>query len=563
MISSLSAHLKQLLFSASAIALATAAGFASGSENQLDYRIERLAGQTALYRISVTFKGDADGKTEIELPNEWGGQKELYKAINDLRISTAGASLTDTGSPNLRTISHRPGEELTIEYIIAQDFSGPLKNNIRYRPVVETSHLHWIGHTVWVRPRWNDSDKIDVTFSWHGLPKDWTLADSYGTSGRTRQANIAFDKLGQMITVAGDFRLTEISVAGKRVSVAMRGKWNFADAELAEMVRRVIASQREFWKDNSQERFLVTLVPLDEGPNAFSFGGTGLQDSFALFATPNAEVPRLRALLAHEYFHNWNPAALGKMGDPEQHLYWFSEGFTEFYTYRLLYRSGIISEAEFIETYNSLIREYYMLPARNEPNERIVRDFWNDSSVGRLPYLRGLMFATNLNAEIMRVSGGTRSLDDVMFDLAAAHRERPQTITIELLRSAFQKHLGFDPANLIERQIIKGEMIVPLPDALGPTVTLENVEIPIFELGFDFDKFAKERIVEGVAPGSAAFDAGLRNGQTRNGGVSIRFGDTSTPLELKVKDGVAEKVIKFVPVAKTGMVIPQFRKKQQ
>ncbi|HMS09477.1 MAG TPA: hypothetical protein PKE66_08345, partial [Pyrinomonadaceae bacterium] len=127
-----------MLFSASAIALATAAGFASGSENQLDYRIERLAGQTALYRISVTFKGDADGKTEIELPNEWGGQKELYKAINDLRISTAGASLTDTGSPNLRTISHRPGEKLTIDYILAQDFSGPLKNNIRYRPVVET-----------------------------------------------------------------------------------------------------------------------------------------------------------------------------------------------------------------------------------------------------------------------------------------------------------------------------------------------------------------------------------------------------------------------------------------
>lgn len=563
MTSLLSASLNKLLFSVCAIAFATTAVFASGGENKLDYRIERLAGQTALFRISVTFKGDADGKTEIEMPNEWGGQQELYKAINDLRVSTAGASLTDAGSPSLRTISHRPGETLMIEYIIAQDFSGPLKNNIRYRPVIENSHLHWIGHTVWVRPRWKDNDKIDVSFSWLGLPKDWILADSFGTGGRTRRTNIAFEKLGQTITVAGDFRLTEVAVAGKPVSVAMRGKWNFADAELAEMVRRVIASQREFWKDNSQDRFLVTLVPIDEGPNAFSFGGTGLQDSFALFATPNAEVPRLRWLLAHEYFHNWNPTALGKMGDPEQRLYWFSEGFTEFYTFRLLYRSGIITEAEFIETYNNLIREYFMLPVRGETNERIVRDFWNDSSVGRLPYLRGLMFATNLNAEIMRVSGGARSLDDVMFDLAAAHRSQPQTITIELLRSAFQKHLGKDPASLMERQIINGELIVPLPDALGPAVILENVEIPVFELGFDFEKFAKERIVEGVAPGSAAFDAGLRNGQTRIGGVSIRFGDTSTPLELKVKEGGAEKVIKFVPVAKPGKAFPQFRKNQQ
>lgn len=541
--------------------MAAAAVFASDSEKRIDYRIERLEGVTASYRISVSFKGDEDGTTEIELPNEWGGQTELYKAVKGLRVSTKNASITDSASLHLKTVAHRPGEKLTVEYTLAQDFAGPLKNDVRYRPVVQADHIHWIGYTVLVRPKWKDDEKIKVTFSWHELPKSWTLADSYGTGGRKRDARIKFEDLGRTITVAGDFRLTNTAAAGKPVAVAIRGKWRFTDAELTEMIRRVIESQREFWKDHSQERFLVTLVPLGEGPNAFSFGGTGLQDSFALFATPNAEVASLRGLLAHEYFHSWNPTALGKMGEPEQHVYWFSEGFTEFYTYQLLYRSGIISEAEFIETYNSLIREYYMLPARNEPNERIVRDFWNDRNVGRLPYLRGLMFATNLNAEIKRVSGGVRSMDDVMFDLAAANRTKPQTITVELLRSAFQKHLGYDPVGLIERQIMNGELIAPSPDALGPGIGLENVEIPVFELGFDFDKFAKERIVAGVVPGSAAHDAGLRNGQTRNGGISLSFGDTKTPIELKVKEGDAEKVIKYVPAAKKGNLIPQFKKK--
>lgn len=551
----------KIFVSAIAFAAAVAAMPAVSNEKRLDYSIEPAGSGSAAYRITVTFKGDDDGSTEIELPNEWGGQAELYKAITDVRVVSNGATISDRSAPHIKAISHRPGAKIALQYTLTQDFTGPLKNDVRYRPVVQNDHIHWIGYTLWVRPKWNDEDKITVTFDWRGLPKEWTLADSYGTDGRKRTAQIQFEDLGQTITVAGDFRLSKTLAAGKPVNVAIRGKWNFTDGELAEMVRRVIESQREFWKDNSQEKFLVTLVPLDEGPNAFSFGGTGLQDSFALFATPNAEVARLRGLLAHEYFHNWNPTALGKMGEPEQHVYWFSEGFTEFYTYYLLHRSGIISEAEFIDTYNALIREYYMLPTRNEPNARIVRDFWNDRNVGRLPYLRGLMFATNLNAEIKRVSGGRYSLDNVMSDLAAANRAAPQTITFELLRSAFQKYLGYDPADLIERQIVNGELIAPSEDSLGPDITLEKAEIPVFELGFDFDKFAKERVVSGVVSGSAAHDGGLRNGQTRNGGISLSFGDTKTPIELKVKEGGAEKVVKYVPVAKKGNLIPQFKKK--
>lgn len=95
------------------------------------------------------------------------------------------------------------------------------------------------------------------------------------------------------------------------------------------------------------------------------------------------------------------------MPEPEQSLYWFSEGFTEFYTYQLLYRGGLITQEEFVGRYNELIREYYMLPVRNEPNDRIIKDFWNDRGVGRLPYLRGLMFATNLNAAIKQRPPGS------------------------------------------------------------------------------------------------------------------------------------------------------------
>ena len=83
--------------------------------------------------------------------------------------------------------------------------------------------------------------------------------------------------------------------------------------------------------------------------------------------------------------------------------------------------------------------------------------------------------------------------------------------------------------------------------------------IPVFELGFNFEKFAKENVVAEVVPNSAAYAAGLRNGQKRNGGVSLTFGDTTKEIELKVKDDEGEKTIRFLPVARGGSAIPQYK----
>ena len=89
----------------------------------------------------------------------------------------------------------------------------------------------------------------------------------------------------------------------------------------------------------------------------------------------------------------------------------------------------------------------------------------------------------------------------------------------------------------------------------------EIAELPVFELGFDFDRFVKERVVAGVDHKSAAYVAGLRDGQRRTGGVSVYFGDTTREIELKVKDDAGEKTVKFLPVANERLRVPQYRLK--
>jgi predicted metalloprotease with PDZ domain len=510
------------------------------------------------FRVRMRFAGDASGKTELRLPNEWGGQRELFNAIRYLKVLTRDAELTDTEERQRKQVTHKPGQRLVIEYELTQDFEGPIRNSHRYRPVTASEYIHWIGHTFWVLPSWNDEESVYVSVEWKGLPKSWNVATSFG-GGRAQKFRTRMRELKRSIAVGGDFRIVTGNAAGKPVRVAVRGTWEFTDAELAAMARRVIEIQRDFWNDRTQENYLVTLVPIAEGPGAISIGGTGLEDSFALFATDNVRIERLRGLLAHEYFHNWNAPKLGRMPEPEQQMYWFSEGFTEYYTYVLLHRGGLMNEAEMAGQFNDLIREYYLSPHRTEPNERIVRDFWSEGRVQRLPYLRGFMLAMNWNAAIKQRSENKHSLDDVMHDLLRSSAGGSRELSAEAVAAHIERYLDRSVAPEMAKFISIGELISPDASALGPGWGLELAETAVFELGFDLDVFRTSREFTGVGPDTAAYEAGLRNGQRLAGGFSISLGNTTQKAELRVKDVNGERVVSYLPVAREPVPVPQFR----
>lgn len=542
------------------VVLIFVAAFSSAAAADISIGIERSASGTC--RIAVSILGDDDGRTEIRLPNEWGGQRELYRAVKNLTVAGADAKIVDSDEPHIKTILHKPSEPITLTYDLVQDFPGKLKNSVRYRPVVSDEHIHWIGSTVWVLPSWEDTKPLDIEVEWRGLPDSWSVANSFSFQKRKVRFKRDIRSLRSSIWVAGDFRIVGSSANGKPVYLAVRGEWKFSDNELADIVGRMIEAQRSFWNDDSEDHYLVTLVPIFEGPNALSIGGTGLRDSFSLFATENATIGRLRSILAHEYAHNWIPGKLGRMPKDERSMYWFSEGFTEYYTHLLLFRAGLITREEMIGEYNALIREYYLSPVRTEPNERIIRDFWSDQSVQRLPYLRGFLLALNWNAAIRKASGGKRSLDDVMFELLRTSENGTRELSPSLLTGQISKHIGKDISGEFDRHITNGELMVPAADALGNDLELRTDEIRVFELGFDIQHLLKEKEFIGIKENTAAFDAGIRNGQKLVGGISVSLGDTSKEVALTVSDADGTKAVSYLPIARERLKVPQFLKKQ-
>lgn len=532
----------------------------AGRVPELSYTLEPVFGNDALrFRVELSFKGDAGGTTRLVLPDRWGGQQNLYRAVSNLRVSPPDARLSDTAEPHVKTVAHGPNATLRVRYELAQDFAGDPQNETRYRPALHKDYFHWIGHGVWVRPDWDEQTAVSVSLRWEGLPKSWALASSFGVNERRQRFRATVEEFVHAVYVGGDFRLMSLRVGGKAVNAAVRGAWQFSDEAFADMVRRVVAVERAFWRDHDVPFYLVTLIPLEAPPNVTNTGGTGLTNSFALFSSRNAELGDFKWLLAHEYFHNWNSPKLGRLKEPESQLYWFSEGFTDFYAYLLALRGGLITLDEYIGRYNALMREYYLLPVRAETNERVVKDFWNDDDVRKLPYRRGLLLATNWNALIRAASGGRHSLDDVMLAMFDAARGGRPELTAEVIGEHVRRLAGRDVTADIKRHVEAGELIAPAADAFGPHVELEVVEVAPFELGLDLETLRRDKIIAGVKEDSAAHRAGLRDGQVVVRRLPIHLGDATKPVEITIKEGAGERTIKFYPASANTVGVPRYK----
>src|SRR5206468_3351167 len=126
-------------------------------------------------------------------------------------------------------------------------------------------------------------------------------------------------------------------------------------------------------------------------------------------APGSADRRELLHIIAHEHFH-----LLGRhrgAEQPEELVYWFSEGFTEFYTMRLLFRSGLCTLDDYLRELNESLEHLWLNPGRNRTNEEIRPVTWKDHELADVPRLRGIVLAFVLDHELRARSGGRRSLD--------------------------------------------------------------------------------------------------------------------------------------------------------
>ncbi|MBA4048062.1 MAG: hypothetical protein C0476_05915 [Sphingomonas sp.] len=382
---------------------------AAPAADTIGYRLSISAADPApRVTVTMTLIGDADGMTDLDLPNRWAGSEGLWRNIGGWAVR--GGTIADTDKPEVKRIRHAPRARLTIRYDVTDP--DPLPPGADYHKALPWIERDWItlhGEGVIVMP--SGGEDRPARFAWGAAPKGWRVASDLDTPPVRLTAN----QVATGIFIGGrDLRLVERIVGGKRLRFALLGQWGFTDAQLADRAAAVIAAENAMLGAGAIP-FVITLTPLVQPkPTTLSYGGTGRTAGFALTGTPNMPFRDLPRLLGHEYAHRWFRAS----GSDDARAYWLTEGFNDWFSAQAMLRTGDWDAARWVRALNAVMKRHATSPAQSLTQQERFDRFWSDDAAQQFPYDEGQLAATIIDAQL--VGAGKPGLLPL---LAAVNRE--------------------------------------------------------------------------------------------------------------------------------------------
>jgi predicted metalloprotease with PDZ domain len=554
------------------ILFAVAAPASAGpGECELEYRFTaHFEDSPRRFEVELLFDAGDRAETQVRVAREWGPVTDFQRAIANVRPGGELVSVSADPDPRSWRVSHPSGSRVSVKYDLLNDVENvdaqtPLQHRDFFRNMVGAGHFQIYGWGALVVPEaFADTTPVAACMTFAGLRKEGTFASTYGDGQEDGMAKLRMRasplELRSAVYLGGDFRVHRRDIEGRPLVVAMRGTWQFDDAKFVDATAAVVRAERGFWNDFAFPHYLVSLIP-NRQPRGVT-GGTGLRNSFAMHASKDFAVPgpEFDHLIAHEHLHTWIPRRIGTMGGHEALRYWFSEGFTDYFTHRLLLASGLWTLDDYAKALNGVIARYENSLARNATNAVVAEEFWSNPLAQRIPYFRGELLALRWSgalaargASLEKTLRKLRRETDSTREEAAA---RPEDLATNRLVSALRENLGPAVDRDVAAFVDGGETIPVASDFLGPCFHGEPVSRPRFELGFDFPTREKRKVAH-VVPGSAAEKAGLRDGMIL-AGWSIFGGDANHPVELQVQEGEATKTLKYAPRAARDIDVYEF-----
>jgi predicted metalloprotease with PDZ domain len=388
------------------------------------------------------------------------------------------------------------------------------------------------------------------------LPRTWAKSFSGLPQGIGENTYVApdYDTLVDSPIVAGSPSVYEFSVRGTRhslVNFRERGVWNGPQA--AKDLAAVANAIADFWGDMPFDRFYFF--------NVIGSARNGLEHRNSMLMNIPLDSTKTRdgylewlSLASHEYFHAWNvkrlrPVELGPF-DYENEVYtsalWFVEGLTDYYADLFLVRARVATRDEFFVALSEQIRTLQTTPGRLEQSvEAASYDAWikyyrsdeNTPNTAISYYVKGAVIGFVLDAHIRRLSGGAKSLDDVM-RLMRTRFSGDRGFSREDVRTAVVEIVGAVHAPEIRAWMVRAlETTAELDyeaavDWFGLRIT-PPVAAPRAYLGVTTRAEDGNALVTGIRRGSPAATAGmsLLDEITAVNGEPLQGGNLSQRLE--------------------------------
>ena len=242
------------------------------------------------------------------------------------------------------------------------------------------------------------------------------------------------------------------------VIVAVGGTFKAAAAEIQETVEAFLQAYSGIFSGTPKGKMLFVANPYGD-PGRMGGGVSGRSISVLIGGTLDEESSRFWVpLVGHEVFHIWNGRAINF----KEQEYWFSEGFTEYYSHITSARLGFTSESDFLKNLERACELYL-----SKHGELSIRGAGkNKGSNSGLVYQGGSLIALALDMQIRKPTQNQKSLDDVMKQVYSEFGVTGKTYTIDDIVRIASDIAGKD-LDPFFRKYVSGTERLPLTEYLG------------------------------------------------------------------------------------------------
>lgn len=528
----------------------------------LNYRVTpRYDTKPRRLDVEVSFPAEGRNQSWLRLQIGWAGIDDFGAALSPSPAETDRAKLIPTDDSYRWKVLHPPEGRVRVNYQILAALDDPDDGKVQeqeqmYRAQLGANWFQFFGYSVFPSVEaWGDNRKGRMCLA-VAQPVDQIgpLFGSYFNGQVNRLAEIKLQGTHELLRhsfYAGGpgWRVMEKKLSTGPIVFGSRGQQVPSDVEFAERASQLIEAHRRFWGDKISSRQTIVRTPNNSHGNS---GGTLVHHTAVLHLGKSAESSKgsFESLISHEDLHQWLPNRLGghdRTSSAAQAArdYWLSEGFTEYYSHRLMLSAGLWTLENYAEQLTRMLRTYWRSPARNATAESIAPRFFSDRDAGRQMYARGEMLAMGWDRELRASSPS--GLDGVLRGLLLAPEKivQAEPARDRVLR-ALTTELGQGPRAQVQAYIMEGRSFDLDESIAGPCFALSWIDLPRWVMGFDPASFTK-RVAIGVVPDGPAHRAGLRDGMPLEG-WSVFGGDTGKEVVLTIKSDEGGKVLRYLPV---------------
>jgi predicted metalloprotease with PDZ domain len=360
-------------------------------------------------------------------------------------------------------------------------------------------------------------------------PAGWNIATGLpavaGQSNTYSAGN--FDVLYDSPVEVSNFRTISFEVKGVPHRIVIDGEANYDAERMRRDVQKIVETEVEMMGGvipYHDYTFILHVHPA---------GGGGLEhlNSTSLMVTRAnlipANYPDFLSLVAHEFFHLWNvkrirPDALGPFNYTTENytkLLWVAEGITAYYEALFLRRAGLISDGDYLNALAGTIRDVQTKPGRLVMSaEEASFDAWikyyrpdENAANSQISYYdKGALLGMLLDLQIRKMSGGARSLDDVMRYLYTEFYQKDRNYSPADFQRACETMAGGSLEDFFTRYV-RGREELPYDAILGGVgLRLEPANgAERAYLGADVNQDNDRLIIRRVYSGAPAYEQGL------------------------------------------------------